>query len=162
MFVKSDRCHASIRNALAKVSCKATKKSTNRHRKPPICFSFALGKNRMQTAFLASDEMKRRKNFTKRRLSKFFRRTNFAKRRFEFLLCKILIFKSPMRHGNRGYGRLASNIARCRLKFEHLHAFARFILTMETSSRNIFSQAVCLNAKKRTRTSKMRKAHRAL
>lgn len=141
MFVKSVRCHASIRNALAKVSCKATKKSTNRHCQSPICLSFALGKNRMQTAFLASDKMKCRSN-------EFFCRTNFAERRFGFVLCKILIFKLPMRHGNSGYGRLASNIARCRLKFEHLHAFARFILTTKTSSRSIFPQEACPNTKK--------------
>lgn len=29
-----------------------------------------------------------------------------------------------------------------------MHAFVRFILTMKTGSRNIFPQAVCLNAKK--------------
>ena len=46
MFVKFVRYHASTQNTLAKASCKATKKSTNRHCESPICFSFALVKSK--------------------------------------------------------------------------------------------------------------------
>ena len=148
MFVKSVRCHASIRNALAKVSCKATKKTTNRHCKPPICFSFTLEKTVCKQHSLLPTKWNAEKNsrnaywknsFGEQILQNGVSGSCYARYWFSNYPCGIAI------EVMEDLKRILSDYW---LEFEHLHAFARFILTMKTSSRSIFPQAACLNAKK--------------
>ena len=148
MFVKSVRCHASIRNALAKVSCKATKKSTNRHCQSPICFSFTLEKTYANSIpCFRQNEMPKKNSrnaywmnsSAEQILQNGVSGSCYARYWFSNYPCGIAI------EVMEDLKRILSDYW---LEFEHLHAFARFILTMKTSSRSIFPQEACPNAKK--------------